>query len=151
MPTLDLNRPITGFHFLVTFELFPQTPFDVRFQDVSGLSMSMATETISEGGENRFQHKLPTRASFSDITLKRGLFVHTELYKWCKKAIEDFEFQPLNLVISLLDENHIPVHVWRVFNAIPTKWELSSFNAEKNEVVIETMVITYNYFTPMHT
>ena len=151
MPTLDLNRPITGFHFLVTFELFPQTPFDVRFQDVSGLSMSMATETISEGGENRFQHKLPTRASFSDITLKRGLFVHTELYKWCKKAIEDFEFQPLNLVISLLDENHIPVHVWRVFNAIHTKWELSSFNAEKNEVVIETMVITYNYFTPMHT
>ncbi|NTS41823.1 phage tail protein [Flavisolibacter sp. BT320] len=141
--------PLTGFHFLVSFELFPQTPYDVRFQEVSGLSMSMNVDTVSEGGENRFQHKLPTKASFSDITLKRGLFLHTELYRWCKDAIENFDFKPLNLAISLLDEVHAPVYVWRVFNAIPIKWELSSFGAEKSEVVIETMVLSYSYFSPL--
>jgi len=144
-----LTYPLVGFHFLVAFELFPQTPFDVRFQEVSGLSMSMGTEALSEGGENRFQHKLPTRASFSDITLKRGLFIYTELYRWCKDAIENFDFRPLNLVINLLDENHLPVYTWRVFNAIPVKWELSSFSGEKSEVVIESLTISYSYFSPL--
>ena len=144
-----LQYPLVGFHFLVAFELFPQTPFDLCFQEVSGLSMSMGTESIGEGGENRFQHKLPTKASFSDITLKRGLFIYTELYRWCKDAIENFDFRPLNLLINLLDENHLPVYSWRVFNAIPVKWELSSFSADKSEVVVESLTISYSYFSPL--
>lgn len=144
-----MERPLTGFHFLVSFELFPQTPFDVRFKEVNGLSMSLNTESVTEGGENRFVHKLPVRSAYSDITLKRGLFVYTELYRWCKNAIEDFDFKPLNLIINLLNEEHVPLYSWRVFNAIPTKWELSAFNAEANEVVVESIVLSYNYFTPM--
>jgi phage tail-like protein len=146
---LPFQYPLVGFHFLVTFEIFPQTPVDVRFQEVSGLSMSMGTDTVNEGGENRFVHKLPTRATFSDITLKRGLFEISALYDWCRNAIENHEFKPLNLVILLLNDLHIPIYSWRVFNAIPVKWELSPFNAEKGEVVIETMTITYNYFSPV--
>jgi phage tail-like protein len=146
---LPFQYPLVGFHFLVTFELFPQAPVDVRFQEVSGLSMTMATDSIAEGGENRFVHKLPARASFSDITLKRGLFEKSALYTWCKNAIEHYEFKPLNLLIVLLNDQHLPVYSWRVVNAIPTKWELSPFSAEKSEVVIETMVLTYNYFSPI--
>jgi phage tail-like protein len=144
---LPFEYPFAGFHFLVTFELFPQSPVDMRFQEVSGISMSMGTETVNEGGENRFVHKLPTRSSFNDITLKRGLFEHSELHRWCRDAIENYQFRPLNLVISLLNQLHIPVYTWRVHNAIPVKWELSPFSAEKSEVVVETMVLSYNYFS----
>lgn len=146
---LPYQYPLVGFHFLVTFEMFPQSPVDVRFQEVSGISMSMGYDSVTEGGENRFIHKLPTRASFSDIILKRGLFEKTALYTWCKNAIENHDFKPMNLVIVLLNELHTPVYSWRVFNAVPVKWEISPFSAEKGEVVIESITITYNYFSPV--
>ena len=147
---MPFEYPLTGFHFVVTFELFPQSPVDVRFQEVAGLSVSMGTESINEGGENRFSHKLPTRANFSDITLKRGLFEYSELYRWVKNAMKNFEFRPLNLTISLLNEVHAPVYMWRVYNSIPTKWELSSFNANNSEVVVETLVLSCAYFSPIN-
>ncbi len=142
------NYPFTGFHFKASFLGLPgEKPVDVRFKNISGLSMSMNTEPLSEGGENRFQHKLPVRASYTDITLKRGLFSNTGLYNWCKEAIEKFDFMPLTVLISLLDETNQPTFSWRVFNAIPVKWELSEFNADSNEVVIESIVLSYSYFT----
>ena len=33
---MDLDYPQPGFHFLVVFELLPQFPNDVRFQEVTG-------------------------------------------------------------------------------------------------------------------
>ncbi len=64
--------PFPGFHFIVQFELSPQLPVDVGFQEVSGLSVSVDLETYKEGGENRFIHRLPGRTQFSDLVLKRG-------------------------------------------------------------------------------
>src|SRR5690606_41130753 len=72
---MDLNYPQVGFHFLVVFELFPQLPNDFRFQEVSGLTVSMEMETIKEGGENRFVHQLPVRSTYNALVLKRGKFL----------------------------------------------------------------------------
>ncbi len=36
--SMDLSYPQTGFHFSVVFELFPQLPNDISFQEVSGLN-----------------------------------------------------------------------------------------------------------------
>ena len=89
--------PPVGFHFLVTFDIFPQLPNDMRFQSVSGLTVDVETEDFKEGGENRFVHKLPVRTKYSDITLQRGMFVGSGLVLWCRQAIEDYNFQPANL------------------------------------------------------
>jgi len=51
---MDLDYPQPGFHFLVVFELLPQFPNDVRFQEVTGLTVSTEFEAWPEGGENRF-------------------------------------------------------------------------------------------------
>ena len=45
--------PPVSFHFLVSF-IGPQfNPTEIRFQSVSGLEVSMETETYREGGGNR--------------------------------------------------------------------------------------------------
>ncbi len=72
---MDLFAPPVGFHFLVVFELFPQTPQDFRFREVTGLDVELEMESIKEGGQNRFTHQLPIRSRYTDITLKRGLFI----------------------------------------------------------------------------
>lgn len=143
---MNLTYPQAGFHFLVTFELFPQVPQDVSFQEVSGLSVEMGMESYSEGGENRFVHQLPTRTRYSDITLKRGLFLLSGVQEWCRQAFENYNFKPVNVMISLLNEDHLPLTSWYVINAIPKRLELSAFNAERSEIVIETLVLSYQYY-----
>ena len=143
---LNPEYPAVGFHFLVVFELFPQTPIDIKFQEVSGLNVEVQTESYSEGGENRFVHKLPTRTQYSNLTLKRGFFTFSGVIEWCRNAIENYDFKPTNLLISLLNESEIPLNSWYIVNAIPVKWDVSAFNAEQSQAVIETLTLSYQYF-----
>lgn len=138
--------PPVGFHFLVVFELFPQLPNDAHFQEVSGLDVEIEMEAVKEGGQNRFTHQLPVRSRYSDIVLKRGLFIGSGIRLWCVNAIENFVFQPTNVLISLLNADHLPLQSWYVVNAIPKKWQVSNFNAEQNSIVVETLTLSYNYY-----
>lgn len=140
------NTPAVGFHFTVAFELFPQSPNDFKFQEVSGLEVEIEMEGVKEGGENRFTHQLPVRTRYSDLVLKRGMFIDSGIITWCRQAIENFNFQPTNLLISLLNADHTPLNSWAVINAIPKKWQVSSFNAMENSLVIETLTLSYQYF-----
>jgi phage tail-like protein len=143
---MDLSYPAVGFHFLVVFELFPQLPYDLKFQEVSGLNVTMETEPFKEGGENRFIHQLPVRTSYTDLVLKRGVFLGSGLLDWFKDAMQDYQFKPVNVMISLLNDDHLPLFNWYVINAIPKKLEISGFNAERSELVIQTMTLGYQYF-----
>lgn len=144
------DYPFTGFHFLVVFEIFPQVPNDFRFTEVNGLTMDVNLDTYNEGGENRFVHRLPGRTRYSDLTLKRGMTLVSGVTAWCLDAIENFNFQPTNMLISLLNEQHLPVSSWYVVNAIPIKYELAGFNAEQSQVVIESMTLRYEYFKTLN-
>ncbi|MCC6726547.1 MAG: phage tail protein, partial [Saprospiraceae bacterium] len=97
--------------------------------------------------ENRFEHKLPVRTKYSDLTLKRGyVVIGSTLYSWFAKAFRDREFQPANLLVTLMNEKILPLKTWNVVGAIPKKWSLSDFNANENSVVVETMELSYRYF-----
>jgi phage tail-like protein len=137
--------PPVGFHFSVRFSI-SKTENDLRFQSVGGLSVEYETETIKEGGENRFVHSLPVRTKYNDISLKRGLLTDSDVLKWCLEAFENRQFAPADLQISLLNEQHEPLKTWSVVQAWPKKWSVSDFNAEDNSLVIETLDLSYRYF-----
>jgi phage tail-like protein len=138
-----------GFHFLVAFDLLPQLAGDFKFQEVSGLEVQMETEAVKEGGENRFTHQLPVRATYGDIILKRGLLSGSGIIAWCRDAMENFSFLPVNLLITLLNSRHLPLHSWQVVHAIPKKWQVSAFNAMENSLVIETLTLSCHYVRPL--
>jgi phage tail-like protein len=142
--------PYTGFHFLVVFEIFPQVPNDFRFQEVTGLTADVNLDTYNEGGENRFVHRLPGRTTYTDLVLKRGMTLVSGITAWCQDAIENFNFQPTNLLISLLNEDHLPVSSWYIANAIPIKYDISGLNAEQNQIVIESLTLRYEYYKPLN-
>lgn len=143
---MPFEYPQPGFHFTVLFELFPQFPNDIQFQEVSGLTVSTKFQPWTEGGENRFIHQLPVGLQFSDLVLKRGKFLGSGILHWARQAVEQFEFKPTNLMISLLNETHLPIYNWYVINAVPKRLEISGINAMTNEIVVETLVLTYQYF-----
>jgi len=138
---------MVGFHFIVAFELFPQLPNDFCFQEVSGLTVNVEMESFKEGGQNRFEHQLPVRTRYTDITLKRGMFeIPSGIMAWCINGVQNAIYQPTNVLISLLDDAHLPVQNWYVVNAIPKQVQFTTLNAEQNQLAIETLVLSYNYF-----
>lgn len=147
MATADNYRLHLGFYFNVTFEGLGGFKNDARFQSVSGLTVEHEFENIREGGENRFEHKLPGRTKYSDLVLKRAMLTDSGIIQWCLDAFVNRIYKPVDLTISLLNEKHQPVRSWKVWKAIPKKWSVSDFNSGENAIVIETLELVYNYFT----
>jgi len=138
--------PPVGFHFVVKFEGFAEEN-DTRFQEVSGLSVTVNTTDYKEGGENRFVHKLPQETSYNNVVLKRGIIKNSSITQWCKKAIENFHFEPQNVLVTLLNENHQELCSWNVVHAYPVQWSFTGLNAERGELLIESLELNYHYFT----
>jgi phage tail-like protein len=139
--------PPVGFHFRVEVLGLPPNANDVRFSEVSGLSVEMSTEEVAEGGENRFLQKYPVRAKYPELVLKRGLLVNSEVAEWIRACTEDFVITPNNVDVMLLNDEHQPLLTWHLVNAYPTKWSASDLNATANAVVIESLQLFYQYFT----
>ena len=137
-----------GFHFSVHFG-FDRGEEDIRFQSVSGLNVEYATESVIEGGENRFEHVLPLRTQYTDLVLTRALASNSALTDWCNQAFFDRLFSPTDVTVHLLDPAGEPLRSWQVSWAWPKKWSYSDFNAEENSLVIETLELGYRTFHPL--
>ncbi|WP_161887915.1 phage tail protein [Pontibacter russatus] len=135
-----------NFHFRVGFRLGTET-FDMRFQSVTGLDATLETESIREGGENRYEHVVPVRRKYGPLVLKRGLLSPTEsgLTAWFKEAFDDEKVTPIpDVDIMLLNEESQPLMYWTVNNVWPRSWKIGELNAERGEVLIETLELNYN-------
>lgn len=140
--------PPVSFHFEISFEGV-ESGKDMGFQEVSGINATIGEHTFEEGGENRFVHKLPQRITYDKLTLKRGVLKGSELITWFKNALELYKFEPKGMLVTLLNEEHEPLEAWSFLNAYPVKWSVSGFNATQNEVAVETIEMTYQYFRRM--
>lgn len=145
--------PPVGYHFRVEFSFLSGVTNDTLFQEVMGLGAEVTTEELVEGGENRFTHRLPVRAKYGNLVLKRGLFTDSELLGWVRNAIENLEvvpgeFEPATVTVTLLDESAEPLHGTYSFNrAWPVKWSISDLKASDNAIVVESMELSYQFFT----
>jgi phage tail-like protein len=138
-----------NFHFAVSFSGIDRNHIDAGFQSVTGLDVQIQPETIKEGGENGFEHVIPGRRKYTDLVLKRGILTGKEgslIFEWCKDAFEKGIVRPVNLDVILLNEEHQPLMKWNVVHAWPKSWKTNELNAERGEVLIETLELAYNRF-----
>lgn len=138
--------PPVSFHFKVEFQGVGQGDTDIRFQEVSGLTAAMTPEELPVGGENRFTYRLPSRPKYANLILKRGLLMDSGLIDWIKNAIENFQFSPVDVQVSLLNEDHQVSASWIFTEAYPVKWAISDLKAMENSLAIETIELAYNYY-----
>ena len=151
MPNKEQNYiPPTGFFFSVDFYDGSTKKFS-SFKEVSGLTVKVNTEDITQGGENGFKYRLPTGASYENLVLKRALNVDSSLVEWCKDAIENFDFKLKTVTVKLLqlDSNSTgskPLAVWEFSDAYPVGWNLSNLDAMGNNLAIETIELAFTRF-----
>jgi phage tail-like protein len=139
--------PPVGFHFRVDVLGLPPNDHDIRFTEVSGLSVELGTEAVAEGGENRFTQEYPTRSQYPELVLKRGMLASSEILEWIRRSVEELRIEPKNVDVKLLNDEHQPLVTWHLVRAYPTKWAVSDLSATTNTVVIETLQLFYQYFT----
>ena len=142
---IDYYPPL-GFYYRVKFGI-SEDKNDARFQSVSGLSVEYDYESFKEGGENRFEHKLPVRTKYTDLVLKRGMLTDSAVLKWFLDAFNNREFKPSDISVILMNEKSEPLRTWNITHAIPKKWLVSDMNANESAIVIETLELTYRYFS----
>lgn len=123
---------------------------DSSFTDVSGINVEFDTESVTEGGENRFVHKLPVRTKYPNLVLKRGLVTTVSpLSQWCASTFEgnlDEPVEPKNVVVVLMNEYRLPSIAWAFYNAWPVKVQIADLQSMENKYAVETMELSYQYY-----
>ena len=131
--------PLPAFHFTVEWG-----GKRVGFTEVSGLTQENQAIEYRDGSFPEYSAiKMPGLRKFNNITLKRGIVKSdNDFFKWLS-TVKLNTVERRNLVISLLNEQHNPVMVWKVHNAFPVKVEGPGLKATGNEVAIESIEIAH--------
>lgn len=140
MATGDRKDPYGNFNFLVEIDGIARA----AFQEASGFDSSIDITEHREGGENITMRKLPAQVKYSNITLKWGTTDDRDLYNWHRQWVTGApEAKRKNGSVVLLDRQGQEKARWNFFNAWPAKWTGPSFNAEGNDVSIETLELAH--------
>ncbi len=133
------DYPLPIFHFQVEWG-----GSRLGFSEVSGLSIEQAPIEYRDGLSPEFTKiKMPGMRTYGNITLKRGIIPSdNEFFDWLNTTKMN-TVERRDLIISLLDEEHTPVMVWKIKNAWPSKIDSPSLQASGNEVAIESIEIAH--------
>ena len=137
------DYPLPKFHFQVEWG-----GANIGFTEVSGLDVETEMIEYRHGASPEyFKTRMPGMQKWSNITMKRGTFAgDNEFYDWWNTvALNTIERR--DLTISLLNESHEPVVVWKVKNAWPTKVQSTDLKSDGNEVAIESIEIVHEGLT----
>jgi phage tail-like protein len=132
------SQPLQGFHFQVDLG----NGAIAGFQSVGPLTAETAIVGYREGSDKvATLRKYPGLTTYPNVRLSRGLGQNLELWQWFLSKERRL------IVITLLDDQMQPAVRFKLLNAWPCKWELSEFDASRNEVAIETLDITHEGLT----
>ena len=138
MATGVIPDPYGNYNFLVELDGISRA----AFQECSGFDSTIDVIEHREGGENTVLRKLPGMTKYSNIVLKWGVTDDTELYDWHRKVIQG-DIERKNGSIVMLNRNGEETVRWNFIRAWPTKWDGPDFNAEGNDVAIETLELAH--------
>ena len=135
--------PLPKFHFSVEWG-----GTRIGFTEVTGLEVNTEVIEYRDGSSPEYAKiKMPGMQKFGNITMKRGIFKSDNEYFnwWNTHALNTIERR--NITISLLNEKHEPVVVWKIKNAWPVKVQSTDLKGDGNEVAIETIEIAHEGLT----
>ncbi len=144
------DYPLPKFHFQVEWN-----GTKIGFTEVSGLDVETEVIEYRHGASPEYNKtKQPGLTKYSNITLKRGTFKSdNEFYDWWKENVFFQEggstgsIYRRDLIISLLDETHNPIVVWKVKNAWAVKVQSTDLKADGNEIAIESIELAHEGLT----
>jgi phage tail-like protein len=136
---MPAQYPLPVFHFVVQWG-----GTRIGFSEVTGLTQENQAIEYRDGSFPEYSSiKMPGQRKFSNVTLKRGVVkADNDFFKWLS-TVKLNTVERRDLVVSLLNEKHEPVLVWKIQNAFPVKLEGPQLKASGNEVAIESIEVAH--------
>lgn len=134
------DYPIPKFHFQADWG-----GVRIGFTEVSGLDAETEVIEYRDGASPEYSKtKIPGMQKFPNLVMKRAVFASDNDYFswWNTVALNTVERR--SVTISLLNEKHEPVVVWRVKNAWPAKLSSTDLKSDGNEIAIETIELAHD-------
>jgi phage tail-like protein len=140
------NNPLTTYHFTVQWG-----GTRIAFTEVSGLDLELEVIHHREGSSPEYNDRLmPGRIKYSNLVFKRGVTANdNEFYQWINTANLN-TIERRDITISLLDESHQPIVIWKVKNAFPVKYTSPILLANENNIAMEALEIAHEGFSIEH-
>ncbi len=131
--------PLPKFHFLVEWG-----GARIGFTEVTGLTVETEVIEYREGSSPEYNKtKMPGLRKYGNITMKRGTFVgDNDYFKWFN-TVKMNTIERRDITISLLNESHEPVVVWKVKSAWPVKVQSPDLKSDANESAIESIEVAH--------
>ncbi|PCI93941.1 MAG: phage tail protein [Flavobacteriales bacterium] len=116
----------------------------VAFQEVSGMDVENQIIEYRKSNSPLFStEKMPGITKYSNITMKRGIFVNDNTFWDWHAEISMNTIKRRTVLIKLLDENGKVTMQWQLNNAWPTKITSTDLKSDGNEVAVDTIEIAH--------
>ena len=72
----------------------------------------------------------------------------SKLTKWCFDTFggnSNGIIEPKIVLLHLLNDHKEPLFTWTFNDAYPVSWDIGGFDAEKSNVIIESIELTYSF------
>lgn len=142
-------NPVPAFNFLVQL-LDSDSPLPLSvagFAECTGIESTLDVEEYQEGGVNDRVHKFPSRFTFSNIILQRGISLDPQVRLWHQNLLQGKPDRRDGLIV-LLNENRLPVTSWKFERGIPVKYTGPQLIAAETAAAIETLEIAHERLEP---
>jgi phage tail-like protein len=130
--------PFGNYNFLVEIDGITRA----AFHEVTGFDSTIDVIDHREGGDNTSLRKIPGMTKFGNIVLKWGVTDDLQLYQWHRQIVNG-DIQRKNGSIVVLGRAGNEVARWNFVRAWPSKYDPPDFNAEGNDIAIETMELAH--------
>ena len=119
-------------------------PLDIRFQEVSGLQAAITTRPDDSAASQLYRKVIPTGIEYSDLVLKRGVVTGSPLAQQVQLAFNDFKLIRSDVIVTIFSEMGVPTGAYIFAEAYPIAWELGGLNANAQEILVDTLTLTYS-------
>jgi len=113
------------------------------FKECSGLSGEVEVETYQEGGLNDYEHKLPGRAKYGNVTLKSGVASSMDLWDWFQRVATG-RGERRDVSVVMYRQNFEEAMRWNLRSAYPVKWQGPDFIAGDTNVAVHSLELAHH-------
>jgi phage tail-like protein len=134
-----LNDPLVNFNFLVE----TGGVLAAGFSEITGMNGEVQAVEYREGRDPQSNtRKLPGLSKYGNVTLKRGVVIDQDFFKWFKTGI-DGDVMRLDISILLLDEQRQEKVRYNLTNAWPVKFMAPDLKAAANEIAVNSLELAH--------
>jgi len=134
-----LNDPFVNFNFLVE----TGGVLAAGFSEITGMNGEVQAVEYREGRDPQSNtRKLPGLSKYGNVTLKRGVVVDQDFFKWFKTGI-DGDILRIDISILLLDEQRQEKVRYNLTNAWPVKFMAPDLKAAANEIAVNSLELAH--------